>query len=225
MLNPGLKAAVIAGALLATVSVVGARSAGAQDTDYLDRAVSAWSKVKTVHATFEQTLTNTLTGRSMTARGEYLQERPGKLAISFSDPANDKIVADGEWVWLYLPSTVKDQVLKTAQGPNGTGSVDLTAQFLVDPHAKYTITQAGTLLIAGRHTHGYLLVPKVAGGTTFTQAAVWIDDEDNSIKQFEVVEPNGVKRRVKLISFKTNVPVDAKAFVFTPPPTAKVVLR
>lgn len=224
-MNHRLTAVMIAGTMLATVAATSAQPAGAQDTDYLDRAVSAWSKVKTVKASFEQTLTNTLTGRSMTARGEYQQERPSKLAIAFSDPANDKIIADGEWVWLYLPSTVKDQVLKTAQGPNGTGSVDLTAQFLSDPHSKYTITSAGTLMIGGRHTHGYLLIPKTAGATTFTQAAVWIDDEDATIKQFEVVEPNGVKRKIKLTSYKANVPVDQKAFVFTPPPSVKVVLR
>lgn len=221
----GTSALIAASAVVVTLSVSGAARAGAQEPDHLDRAVKAWANVKTVKAVFEQTLTNTITGRSMTATGEYQQERPGKLAIAFSNPANDRIVADGQWVWLYLPSTVKDQVLKSAQGPNGTGSVDLTAQFLTDPRSKYTVNAVGTLMIGGRHTHGYTLIPKVAGNTTFTQAAVWIDDEDASIKQFEVVEPNGVKRKIKLISFKTNVPIDEQVFVFTPPATAKVVLR
>ena len=220
-----LNAMIFGGAMLATLSVATPRPAIAQEIDYLDRAVSAWAKVKTVRATFEQTLTNTLTGRSMTAAGEYQQERPGKLSIAFSNPANDRIITDGQWVWIYLPSTVKDQVLKSAQGPGGTGSVDLTAQFLTDPRSKYTINPVGTLMIGGRHTHGYTLTPKAAGSMTFSVAAIWIDDEESMIKQFEVVEPNGVKRKVKLISFKTNVPVDEKAFVFTPNATTKVVLR
>ncbi len=217
-----LNASIFVVGVLATATMAG--SLRSQGVDHLERAVNAWAKVRTVRATFEQTLTNTLTGRTMTAAGEYVQERPAKLAIAFSNPANDRIVTDGQWVWVYLPSTVKDQVLKSAQGTSGTGTVDLTAQFLTDPRSKYTINPVGTLMIGGHHTHGYTLVPKVAG-STFTQAAVWIDDEDASVRQFEVVEPNGVNRKIRLISYKTNVPVDEKTFVFTPSPTTKVVLR
>ncbi|MEP6620822.1 MAG: outer-membrane lipoprotein carrier protein LolA [bacterium] len=216
---------VVAGALVAAVSAMGASRAAAQDVDYLDRAVTAWSKVKTVRATFEQVLRNPLTGRSASAAGEYQQQRPGKLAILFSDPAGDKIIADGKFVWLYLPSTVKDQVFKSPQGEGGTGTVDLTAQFLTEPRTKFTVNGAGTLMIAGRHTHGYTLIPKVAGSTTFIQAAVWIDDEEGSIKQFEVVEPGNVQRKIKILTYKTNVPVDEKAFVFTPTATMKVVTK
>jgi len=192
--------------------------------DLLDRAVAAWSKVKTVRGTFEQTITNALTGRTMTTTGEYQQQRPGKLSVVFAAPANDRIVADGRYVWLFLPSTTPDQVIRTPLGAGGTGTVDLTAQFLTAPRSKYTVKEAGALVVSGRPTHAYTLVPK-ASGASFTTATVWIDDADATIRQFDVTEPSGVERKIRLTSFKSNVPVDAKAFVYNPPAGVKVVTQ
>ena len=193
--------------------------------DLLDRAVAAWAKVKTARGTFEQTITNPLTGRTMTATGEYQQERPGRLAVTFADPANDRIIADGKFVWLYLPSSAPDQVIKSPLGAGGTGTMDLTAQFLTAPRSKYTISPVGTLVVGGRATHGYNLIPKNTEDAPFKAASVWIDDTDATIRQFEVAEPNGVQRRIRLTSFKTNVPVDASAFRFTPAAGVRVVER
>ncbi|MFL5606017.1 MAG: LolA family protein [Gemmatimonadaceae bacterium] len=193
--------------------------------DLLDRAVAAWAKVKTARASFEQTIVNPLTGNTLTATGEYQQQRPGKLSVKFDNPATDRIVADGRYVWLYLPSSVPDQVIKSPQSSAGTGTVDLTAQFLSEPRKRYTVTGAGTLVVAGRPTHGYTLVPKATTGAPFKTATVYVDDADATIRQFVVTEPNGVQRTVRLTSFRSNVPVDAKAFVFAVPPGTRVVAR
>jgi outer membrane lipoprotein-sorting protein len=144
---------------------------GALAERQLDRAEAAWSKVKTVRATFEQTITNSLTGRVLTATGEYQQERPGKLGVRFADPANDRIVADGKYVWLYLPSSAPEQVIKTVQSTNGTGTVDLTAQFLTAPRSRYKIDAVGTQVVSGRATHGFNLIPKNTQGAPFVAAS------------------------------------------------------
>ena len=208
-----------------TMTIAASRPRAVPQADLLDRAVASWAKVKTARATFEQTITNPLTGRTLAAAGEYQQSRPGKLAVTFADPANDRIVADGKFVWLYLPSSAPDQVIKTVQGAGGTGTVDLSAQFLTAPRSKYTVSAVGTLVVSGRATHGYNLIPKAEAGAPFSAASVWIDDSDATIRQFEVVEASGVQRRIRLTSFRTNVPVDATAFVFTPPAGVRVVAR
>ena len=221
MLKPTI-ALALGAALLISTSTADARP---RQADLLDRAVAAWAKVKTARASFEQTITNPLTGRVLTASGEYQQERPTKLAVVFADPANDKIVADGKFVWLYLPSSAPDQVIKQAQGAAGTGTVDLTAQFLTSPRTKYTINPVGALVVSGRPTHGYNLIPKASAKVPFKLASVWIDDADATIRQFEVTEESGVQRKIRLTSFKPNVPVDAKAFVFVPPTGVRVISR
>jgi outer membrane lipoprotein carrier protein len=212
-----------AAALLAPLSVASARSRS--QGDLLDRAVAAWARVKTARATFEQTITNSLTGRTLTATGEYQQQRPGKLSVRFADPANDRIVADGKRLWLYLPSTTPGQVIRMPAKSGGSGTVDLTAQFLTSPRTRYTVTPAGTLALDGRATHAFTLVPKSKEGAPFQTATVWIDDADATIRQFDVTETSGIQRKVRLTSFRTNVPVDAGAFTFNVPEGVRIVDR
>jgi outer membrane lipoprotein carrier protein len=218
-----LRALGLAGALLAPLTVAAAhpRAQG----DLLDRAVAAWAKVKTARATFEQTITNSLTGRTLNASGEFQQQRPGKLSVRFDDPANDRIVADGKQLWLYLPSSAPGQVIRTDLKEGGTGTVDLSAQFLTAPRSRFTITPGPSAALGGRATHVFTLVPKQKDGAAFQSATVWIDDADATIRQFEVTENANLQRRVRMTSLKTNVPVDASAFVFKVPDGVRVVDR
>ncbi|HKG95882.1 MAG TPA: outer membrane lipoprotein chaperone LolA [Gemmatimonadaceae bacterium] len=216
-------------AFLAVLSLAG--SAGAQPaaavsssgTDAtLDRAVAAYGRLKTARGTFEQTLTNPLTGNSAVQRGELQMQMPGKLALRFTDPKGDMIVSDGQVVWVYLPSSAPRQVLKTEMREGTIGSVDLAGQFFSQPRAKYNITAAGAATLGGRSTHALTLVPKTQAQAQFVKATVWIDDADGTLRQFEVTEASGLVRKVTLTKLSLNVPVDRKAFSFTPPKGVKV---
>lgn len=211
----------LAAALLVPLSDV---SAGTRrQADLLDRAVAAWTKVKTVRATFEQSITNSLTGRTLTAKGEYQQQRPGKFSVRFGEPANERIVSDGRYLWLYLPSSAPGQVIRTSAS-NAGGTVDLE-QFLKSPRSRFTVTPSGTLVVGDRPTHAFTFVPKTKEGAPFQAATVWVDDADATVRQFEVTEPSGQQRKVRLTSFRTNVPVEANAFKFTVPAGVRVVER
>jgi outer membrane lipoprotein carrier protein len=215
----------LAFASVLAAGVAAPASAQSAKGDLLDRAVSAWAGVKTARATFDQTIENSLTGTTLRSSGEYQQQRPGKLSVRFDDPATDRIVADGKYVWLYLPSTTPGQVIRSALGAGGTGTVDLSAQFLTAPRTRYDISALGARTVAGRATHAYSLVPKAGVSAPFKTATVYIDDADASIRQFTVAEPSGLQRTVRLTSFRANVPVDQKAFVFSAPPGTRVVTR
>lgn len=186
-------------------------------------AVAAWKDVRTVRASFEQTVTNALTGTSARAAGDYQQRRPDRLAVRFTRPDGDRIVADGRWLWLYLPSSTPGQVIKRPDGSDGSATVDLTAQFLDDPFTRYTITDGGAATLDGRPTRIVTFVPRPGGPTDFTKATVWIDDGDGYIRQFEVVQPNGVTRRIHLTTLRVNVAVDDSVFRFTVPKGVRVV--
>ena len=208
--------------LIAVLTLAGATALAAQSpTDAtLDRAVAAYGRLKTARASFEQTLTNPLTGNTAVQRGELQFQVPGKLALHFSDPKGDMIVSDGQFVWVYLPSSAPRQVLKTEMRDGTVGSVDLAGQFFSQPRAKYTITAAGAATLAGRPTHALTLVPKTQ--MQFVKATVWIDDADGTMRQFEVTEASGLVRKVLLTKISLNAPVDRKAFSFTPPKGVKV---
>jgi len=193
----------------------------AQGTDAtIDRAVAAYVRMKSARATFEQTLLNPLTGATVVAKGEMLQQKPGRLSVRFTDPEGDRIVSDGKVLWAYMPSSNPRQVVKMPLTEGGAASVDLAEQFLKDPRTKYQISDAGAATVSGRATHALNLLPRQP--MQFTKATVWIDDRDGSLRQFEITDGNGLTRTVRLTSLALNVPVPSDAFTFTPPKGVKV---
>lgn len=198
----------------------------AQSADeVLDHAVAVWSKVKTARATFEQTITNSLTGSSATARGEFQEQRPNRLAITFTDPSGDRIVGDGESIWVYLPSSAPGQVVKHAAGDQSAVPLGITGEFLTDPRRRFDVSAAGTASVAGHPAHALTLIPKSSTQRSFDRATIWVDDDDGLIRQFETVEPSGVTRRIRINSLDINVPVDRGVFAFKPPSGVRVIDR
>ncbi len=207
------------------VAIAGATAgAHAQSVDAtIDRAVAAWAKIKTVRGTFEQTVSNELTGSTATARGEYAQERPNLLSIRFTQPASDAIVSDGKVVWVYLPSSAPGQVIKRPATDKSQTPIDLTGAFLDSPRSKYDITAAAGKTVNGHTTKGLLLVPKTGVVAPFTKATVWVDDDDAFIREFAVTEANGVSRHIHLTTLEPNAQVSRSLFAFAMPAGAKVV--
>ena len=203
---------------------VGATPLAAQTPDaIIDRAVAAWAKISSVRGTFEQTVSNALTGTSASSKGTYAQERPNRLAIRFDEPGKDAIVADGKFVWVYLPTSAPGQVIKRAGTDRSSVPIDLTGQFLDQPRKKYDIAAAGTKSVSGHPAHGLTLTAKAGTAGAFSKATVWVDDDDSLIREFEATDNNGVTRHVRLTTLEPNATVDRSTFTFTLPKGVKVV--
>jgi outer membrane lipoprotein carrier protein len=188
----------------------------------IDAAVAAYARVRTSRATFEQTLTNPLTGMTLKSSGTFEQERPDKFAFRFTDPRGDVIVADGRYVWLYLPSSAPGQVIRTPLSQGRSGAFDLIGEFFSNPRSRYAISDGGAATVDGRAARIVSLVPKNKDAA-FVRAKVWIDSETGTLRQFEADEENGSKRQVRILSFTPNVTVVKGAFVFTPPKGVRIV--
>lgn len=207
----------------ASLALVAALPGAALAQDPVSHAVQAWARVHTIRGNFEQTITNPLVGGTATSRGEFQQERPGRLSIRFTEPSGDAIVADGKAVWVYLPSSAPGQVIRRPATDRSAAPIDFTAQFLEAPRARYMISDVGRQPLDGRATHVLRFVPKPGGSSTFVRGQVWVDDADGLIRQFEVTEASGLTRRVHLTNVQLNGAVDAAAFKFTIPKGVKVV--
>jgi len=189
----------------------------------IDKAVATYNNTKTSKGTFEQAITNPLTGSTVKATGEFQQQRqPARVSFRFVQPKGDMIVGDGKWLWVYLPSSTPGQVIKVPMTEGGAGSLDLASRFFDSPKTRFTIADAGTATVAGRATHALVLKPK-ASTEPFTQAKVWIDNADGTLRQFETVEASGITRLVTVTAVTPNAPVDAKLFTFKPPKGARIV--
>jgi outer membrane lipoprotein carrier protein len=210
---------VIVALLAASASPIAAQSPNA----ILDRAVRAYKNVKTIRASFTQTITNPLLGQTVNSAGEVVQRRPNHVSVRFTDPAGDRIVADGKWVWFYLPSSTPGQVVRSRITKNGTGSPDLTAQFLEAPESRFEVTGLGREKVNGRAAHVLSLVPKPGVDAPFTKAVIWVDSADALIRQFELTEPSEIVRRVTIRKLTLNPPIAASAFQFKPPSGTRVI--
>ncbi len=196
-------------------------TARAQSADaIIDRAAAAYSRLSSMRAEFTQTLTNPLTGNTQTTSGVILRKKPNLLSINFE--SGDRVAADGSTLWLYLPSSVPGQVVRMPYRGENASSVDPADQFLNSPRTRFTVSSAGAATIGGRATHAITLVPKRAN-MGFTGAQVWIDDDDSSIRQFDLETTNGLKRHVVITSFTPNPELSRSTFRFTVPKGVKVV--
>ncbi|MGI9078203.1 MAG: outer membrane lipoprotein chaperone LolA [Gemmatimonadaceae bacterium] len=208
--------------IVVTVLAAAFAPARAQSADAtLNRAVESYAKVKTVRATFSQTLSNPLMGTTVTASGELMQQRPKYFSVRFTDPAGDRIVADGKSLWIYLPSTNPGQVIRTHIGDNGAGVPDVTAQFLDAPKTRYSVSDAGRGEVARRPARKLTLVARDAT-VPFTKATIWVDDADGLVRQFEMTDANDMVRKIIITKLAINVPIAKSVFTFKPPRGVKV---
>lgn len=206
-------------AIASLLLVLGA-TAGAQGTgSALDRAVAAYRNVRTMRATFDQTLTNPVTSRSSVAKGELLVKRPGMVSLRFTEPAGDRIVSDGKRVWIYLPSSSPGQVVRSRADTEGMG-LDVSTELLTAPRAKFDVTESGTASVGGRATHAVTLVPKTP--RNYSKARIWVDDADGLVRQVELTEQSGVTRLVVFRTLQLNASIPASAFKFDVPKGVKI---
>jgi outer membrane lipoprotein carrier protein len=210
-------AAGAAFALAALASVGGAQSA----TATLERAAAVYAKMQTARVSFTQTVDNPLTGHGVDSKGVMLQRLPGRYAVSFTEPAGDRIVSDGKSVWIYLPSTNPGQVIRMTVGEGGARIPDFTSWLVDAPAQRFTITDGGTAVIGGHATHVVGLTPR-GRNAPFAFAKLWIDDTDAIVRQFETKDANASVRRVRIDAIQMNLPVSEGNFTFTAPPGVKV---
>lgn len=206
--------------LLAGILAAPVRQTAAQST-LLDRAVAKYEKTPSARAEFRQTLTNPLTGSTSMSRGVLLRKAPNLLSVVFDGPDGDRIIADGNSLWIYSPASAPGQVIRLPNSGGRVNTVDPGSQFLVAPRSKYSIRQLGTETVNGRAARMFELTPKRA--TAFKKAVVWIDGQDASVRKFETTDANGLKRIVEILKWKPNVMIPKSAFRFVPPPGTRIV--
>lgn len=188
----------------------------------IDRAVAAYARLNSIRAEFRQTLTNPLTGSSQTTTGVILRKKPNLLSINFE--SGDRVAADGSTLWVYLPSSIPGQVVRMPYTGSNASTMDPAAHFLDSPRTRFTVTSAGTETVGSRSTHVVNLIPKRANAA-FTTARVWIDDDDASIRQFDVETASGLRRHVVITSFTANPALNRSSFRFVVPKGARIVDR
>ena len=188
----------------------------------LDHASSAFQQVHTLSADFVQVITNPMIGDPDTTRGRLFQRRPSHFAMRFSDPAGDRIVADGRYLWLYTPSTTPGQVIRSRVPETGTTGPNLIGQFVERPRERYHARYMRADSTASGWADVVALTPR---DTTFpySEAVLWVGRDDGLVRRLEISETSGQQRVVLLRNLRVNIAVPAREFRFAPPAGVTVV--
>jgi outer membrane lipoprotein carrier protein len=197
-------------------------SSGAADPQaaaILRRVQQTYADIRSMEADFVQHLNVPLLGTEQRSVGRIYNRRPDRLAMRFSDPQGDVLVADGRHLWIYSPSTDRTQVIRSAMGAGGA-QVDFQRELTEDPTARYVATLAGTEAVGGRQAHLITLVPR--GRSPYRLIRIWVDQQDHIIRRFEMTEENDTVRRIELRNVRLNPNLPDSTFQFTPPAGAQI---
>ncbi len=188
----------------------------------LDHASQSYDTVRTLEADFIQIVDNPMIGDPDTTRGRLYQQRPSYFEMRFTDPKNDRIVADGKRLWLYTPSTTPGQVIRTAIPSTGTSGPNLIGQFVEHPHERYDARYVRADSAPDGRVDVIALKPR-ATDLPYTAATVWVAKQDGLVRRIEIVETSGQTRTVILRRLVVNRPISSREFTFSPPAGTRVV--
>ncbi|HYU09854.1 MAG TPA: outer membrane lipoprotein chaperone LolA [Gemmatimonadales bacterium] len=188
----------------------------------LDRASASFDTVRTLAADFVQIIDNPMLGDPDTTRGKLFQRRPNYFAMRFTDPKNDRIVADGRRLWLYTPSTTPGQVIRTAIPGTGTTGPNLIGQFVEHPRERYTARYVRADSLPDGAMDVIMLTPR-ASDLPYSEAIVWIAKQDGLVRRIEIVEDSGQRRTITLQQLAVNQAISAREFRFSPTSGVRVV--
>lgn len=183
----------------------------------LDQAREVYDGLTSMQAVFEQTIEIPLLGRRRDGSGKWYQKGPGRFKMDFTDPEGDVIVADGQYLWLYYPSTHPGQVIRSAIDANvtGAGMVDLQGRIFEEADTGYEAVLQGLEDVKGHATWRIVLTP--TGESPYRTVRVWVDEDSFLVRRFEILEENETVRTVILDELQPNSPIANSVFEFVPP--------
>lgn len=200
----------------------GVQAEGPDVETLLTRAEAAYSGLRTLRADFRQVIEVPLLERRREGHGTWLRKGRGRFKMDFTEPPEDVIVADGEHLWLYYPSTNPRQVIRsTLEGPEThAGTADVLARILSEARTSYTATYEGREDVAGVSTHVVRLRP--TGRSPYREVTVWIAADDRLVRRFRILEENETERTITLSDLRPDAPIADSVFRFIPPADADV---
>ncbi len=188
----------------------------------LNRAEATYRAIETLRADFTQTLDNPMLGGSLVSRGTLLLAPPSRFAMHFTEPDGDRIVSDGTWLWIYLPSSVPNQVMRQPIPSRGAATPNLLAQFVDRPLEHYRASYIGSDSDLGEIVDVVSLVPR-RSDDPFTEAEVSISRATGLVRRLMVLEPAGQRRTILFERLQPNVGISEAELEFAVPPGARVI--
>jgi outer membrane lipoprotein-sorting protein len=195
---------------------------GDRAVSLMEEAGARYRSVAAFCAEFSQGLEVPLLSETHYSQGTLCQAQPDLFAMRWTDPEGDRVVADGEFFWVYYPSADPGQVLQFSMTLR-PGGLDFHREFLESPGEKYELEYVGEEILGGLRAH--VISAKPRERTAFTEARLWLDADRSLILQIRLGMENGSVRTVTLSDIRLDPPSDPDRFRFAVPQGAQVIRR
>ncbi len=191
----------------------------AQDPEAVaERADRALASLRTLEARFVQRVVNPVLEKTEIGHGTLYYRAPGRYRIEYTYPRGDVVVDDGTWVWIYVPSSQPDQVIR--QPADGSGGAN-PLTYLRDLRSMYDVALAGGEVISGEASDGLTMVPRVADAP-FTHVDVWVGRQTGLLRRVRTVTPDGIEKSYTFTSLDPGAGIPDSRFRFSPPAGVEV---
>jgi outer membrane lipoprotein-sorting protein len=162
-------------------------------------------------------------GRKSVQSGVLRFKASDRLLMEFYQPSRQKIVSNGEMMWIYIPSmnVVAEQDLMSESGLFSSGSQAGLNRLFNKYHYRFASKDEPETMKDGSKMYTLILKQKESrsGYRTIT---LWIT-ENFFIQKAEGVTSTGKKVEITLSDIKTNVDLPNGIFKFDIPATARVI--
>lgn len=200
-------------ALLLCVAIP-ATATPAQDPEAVaGRADRALASLRTLEARFVQRVVNPVLEKTEIGHGTLYYRAPGRYRIEYTYPQGDVVVDDGTWVWIYLPSSQPDQVIR--QPADGSGGAN-PLTYLRDLRSMYDVALAGDEVISGEASDRLTMEPRTADAP-FTHVDVWVGRQTGLLRRVRTVTPDGIEKSYTFTSLDPGAGIPDSRFRFSPP--------
>ena len=177
------------------------------------RLKAALKNLDNVSAEFRQTLRDEDKKIVQQSRGTLKLQRPGKFSWVYTDPFEQRIVADGSELWIYDVELEQVTVKPMDAGLSNAPIMILMKQS--DVSEQFTINEVGQR----KYLYWVELLP-TASDLEYT--TIYIGLEDGSVRAMELQDQFGQSTQIVFENLRVGVVHDPATFKFTPPPGVDV---
>ncbi len=197
---------------LASVGTGLAQSADKQDD--LDKLRNFTSSLSTFSAAFEQTVYDADSNPLQNSTGTASLKRPGKFLWHYKTPTEQKIIADGEKVWIY--DIELDQVTVSALDERASGTPLALLMGDSPLEDEFSIKAQGE----ADGIAWFELVPN-NNDTDFEKIFLGLDKAGLAV--MELRDNFGQATQIRFENYQGNIPLDDVMFDFKPPAGVDVI--
>jgi outer membrane lipoprotein-sorting protein len=190
-------------------------------SDVVNETKKKYSSLKSYQANF--TIISDKGGKKITQTGVLKFKSSDKLLMEFTAPSRQKIVSNGQMMWIFIPSmnVVAEQDLTSESGLFASGSEAGLNRLFSKYHYRFASKEEPEIMKDGSKQYTLVLKQKETRGG-YKTINLWIS-EDYFIKKAEGFTSSGKKIEITLSDIKTDVDLPNSIFKFDIPSSARII--